>query len=122
MLFSNVFVDYGNPIKLDQKWLAKFRQSERETITELTKIAKEKISELTTTAPNTTVMKVSHLATQMYQKTISYGKVRLDREYISTTKKFVQAFGVTEFQDEEIKKLFSDLVLFQSHLDLLGLT
>jgi glycerol-3-phosphate O-acyltransferase/dihydroxyacetone phosphate acyltransferase len=112
---SDVFINFGEAIKVDHKWLDERDGDFWKAVEDLTKLLKERIEELTITAPNDRVLKIAHLSSLLFLEE----NQSIDASYVATCKKFVKLFSKSP--SEEAVKLFKDLSVYQSKLDLIGL-
>lgn len=114
---SQAYIHFGDPIEIDDQWLARFREDDRQAATELTERLAETLRSLTINAPDWRTFRVTQTARRLYKPAAAQ---LTPGQYVELNKRFVNQY--IEDQDKpEVVELTADLENYQARLDMLGL-
>jgi glycerol-3-phosphate O-acyltransferase/dihydroxyacetone phosphate acyltransferase len=112
---SDIFVEFGEPLVVTKQHLQLHQMDSQKTLSDLATNLKEGLEDVIIHAPNKEVLTVAHLARMMYRE----DSIQVtQREYVDFTKMLIDVF---QEDNKESKDLFQALLIFQTHLDILGL-
>jgi len=114
---SQVLIEFGEPIVIDDEWLEQFAADERGTVRQLTEYLAEALTAVTLNAPDWSTLRFVQTARRLYKPATA----RLTpREFIELNRRFVTAYMGAGNQPEMVA--FRDEVdNYQARLDALGL-
>lgn len=114
---SQVLIEFGEPIVIDNEWLKKFASDERDTVRQLTDHLAEALNSVTLNAPDWSTLRFIQAARRLYKPAtakLSPG------EYIELNRRFVETY--LRAGDEPEMIAFRNAVDdYQSRLEVLGL-
>jgi len=114
---SQALLHFGEPIEVDEAWLAAYATAEVDTVRAFTDHIAAELAKVTLNAPNWETLRVIHAARRLYKPT----SVRLTPgTYVELSRRFVERYLATA-TDPDIQRLHGDVEEYQAHLDLLGL-
>jgi glycerol-3-phosphate O-acyltransferase/dihydroxyacetone phosphate acyltransferase len=114
---SQVLIEFGEPIRVDDDWLARFRKNEQDTVVELTDTLAEGLRRVTVNAPDWRTLHFIQAARRLY-KPSSADLTPL--QYTKLNRRFVNQY-TEERDDPELQELTADVENYQARLDMLGL-
>eukprot|EP00026_Physarum_polycephalum_P007809 Phypoly_transcript_07877.p1 GENE.Phypoly_transcript_07877~~Phypoly_transcript_07877.p1 ORF type:complete len:458 (+),score=75.43 Phypoly_transcript_07877:182-1555(+) len=121
---SDVFVEFAKPTILSKQSVygdapvEKYEEISRKYAHELANAVKLQLEQVTLVAPSWDVLRVLHLARDLYS---DRGDDIDADEYIELTHRFVNGYQRAK-GEEEVKEIFSEISTYQSQLDLLRIT
>ena len=114
---SQALLHFGDPIVVDEKWLAAYATSEVDTVHAFTNSIAGALAKVTLNAPDWETLRFIHTARRLYKPT----SVHLTPgTYVELSRRFVEGYLATA-ADPDIQRLRHDVEDYQAHLDLLGL-
>lgn len=114
---SQVLIEFGEPIVIDEDWLTEFRSDEREAVRKLTAFLAEALSAVTLNAPDWSTLRFVQAARRLYKPATAN---LAPSEYVELNRRFMQAYLDTAEEPETIE-LRKDVENYQSRLEVLGL-
>jgi glycerol-3-phosphate O-acyltransferase/dihydroxyacetone phosphate acyltransferase len=114
---SQVLIEFGEPIEIDDEWVRRYRDDEEAAVRDLTDDLAQALVEVTLNSPDWRTLRFAQAARRLYKPT----KSRLTpKQYIELNKRFVE--GYMESQDDpELLAFRDDVEEYEAHLQLLGL-
>ncbi len=114
---SQALLHFGDPIVVDEKWLAAYATSEVDTVHAFTDSIAGALAKVTLNAPDWETLRFIHTARRLYKPT----SVHLTPgTYVELSRRFVEGYLATA-ADPDIQRLRHDVEDYQARLDLLGL-
>jgi glycerol-3-phosphate O-acyltransferase/dihydroxyacetone phosphate acyltransferase len=114
---SQVLIQFGKPIEIDDEWLRKFHNDEQEAVVELTECLAGALKDVTVNAPDWSTLRFIQSARRLYKPS----SVQLTpRQYVELNRRFANQY-VKERDDPDLQELTTDLENYQARLDMLGL-
>ena len=114
---SQVLIEFGEPILIDDAWLAKFSDDERETVRQLTDYLAESLTAVTLNAPDWSTLRFIQTARRLYKPATAHLS---PGEYIELNRRFVDTY-ISNSKEPEMIEFRNDVDDYQSRLDTLGL-
>ena len=114
---SQVLIEFGEPILIDDAWLAKFSDDERETVRQLTDYLAESLTAVTLNAPDWSTLRFIQTARRLYKPATAHLS---PGEYIELNRRFVDTY-ISNSKEPEMLEFRNDVDDYQSRLDTLGL-
>jgi len=114
---SQVLIEFGEPIVIDDEWVQNYKQDERQTVRNLTDHLTEALTDVTLNAPDWRTLRIIQTARRLYKParaTLSPGA------YIELNRRFVDRY-VKEKHEPELQALSLEVEDYQARLDMLGL-
>ena len=114
---SQAYIHFGEAIEIDDRWLTRYRDDERQAAVDLTDRLAEALRSLTINAPDWRTFRVTQTARRLYKPATAQ---LTPGQYVELNKRFVNKY--MEDRDEpEVIRLTADLENYQARLDMLGL-
>ncbi len=114
---SQVLIEFGKPIEIDQRWLDDFRADGKDTVVRLTGHLAEALQRVTLNAPDWRTLRFIQAARRLYKPT----SARLTpQQYIELNRRFVNQY-IKERHDPDLMALTNAVEDYQARLDMLGL-
>jgi 1-acyl-sn-glycerol-3-phosphate acyltransferase len=102
---SQVLIEFGEPILVNDEWLAKFSDDERETVRQLTDYLAASLTAVTLNAPDWSTLRFVQAARRLYKPAtahLSPGEyIELNRRFLDTYLSHGDAPDMIKFRDEE---------------------
>jgi len=114
---SQVLIEFGQPIFIDEVWLEDYRQDEQATVVRLTGHLSEALRNVTLNAPDWKTLRFIQSARRLYKPS---SKELSPSQYVELNRRFVDAY-LAEKDNPEVRELQEDVENYQSRLDLLGI-
>lgn len=114
---SQVLIEFGEPIWIDEPRLDHYRRDEQAAVIALTETLASALQAVTLNAPDWRTLRLIQAARRLYKPASAH---LTPRQYIELNRRFVNQY-VQDEQDPEVAALVADVEDYQSHLDLLGL-
>jgi glycerol-3-phosphate O-acyltransferase/dihydroxyacetone phosphate acyltransferase len=114
---SQVLLQFGEPIHVDDQWLENFRENEQQTVLELTEHLARELRQLTVNAPDWRTVRIAQTVRRLYKP--SSAKLT-PSQYIELNRRFVSGY-LEQRDDPELRSLTDDVEDYQASLDMLGL-
>jgi glycerol-3-phosphate O-acyltransferase/dihydroxyacetone phosphate acyltransferase len=116
---SQVLIEFGDPILIDDDWVDRYREDEQETVVELTEVLAAALRRVTVNAPDWRTLRLIQAARRLYKPSSAE---LTPAQYSELNRRFVnQYIKDMEQGDSELQSLTADIEDYQAHLDLLGL-
>jgi 1-acyl-sn-glycerol-3-phosphate acyltransferase len=114
---SQVLIEFGEPILIDDAWLAKFSADERESVRELTDYLAASLTAVTLNAPDWSTLRFIQAARRLYKPATAH---LTPGEYIELNRRFVDTY-ISNKTEPEMVQFRREVDDYQSRLDALGL-
>ena len=114
---SQVQIEFGEPIVIDDRWLQDYRQDEQGTVRRLTERLAKVLTNVTLNAPDWRTLRVIQTARRLYKP--ASAQLR-PGEYIELSRRFVEGY-LLAIQDPELQAFRDELEDYEARLDMLGL-
>jgi len=114
---SQVLIEFGDPIVIDDDWTEKYRENEYDTVRELTALLANALLAVTLNAPDWSTLRFIQTARRLYKpKTAQLSP----SEYVELNRRFVDQYVLTS-DDPEMQAFRQDIEDYQARLDMLGI-
>ncbi len=114
---SQVLVEFGEPIVVDEAWLERFASDEKQSVNDLTDELAMALRTVTLNAPDWKTLRFIQVARRLYKPT----SVQLTpQQYVELSRRFVEAY-VEDRDDPEVIALTDAVEDYQAQLDMFGL-
>lgn len=114
---SQAYIQFGEPIEIDDDWLSQFRADPIEAARSLTDTLADALRALTINAPDWRIFRVTQTARRLYKPATAQ---LTPGQYVELNRRFVNQY-IKDKDEPEVKALTMDLENYQARLDLLGL-
>jgi 1-acyl-sn-glycerol-3-phosphate acyltransferase len=114
---SQVLIEFGEPIVIDDQWIQSYKQDERQSVRKLTDHLRAALASVTLNAPDWRTLRIIQTVRRLYKPaktTLSPGA------YIELNRRFVEGY-LQDIQEPELQALSLEVEDYQARLDLLGL-
>lgn len=114
---SQVLIEFGQPINVDDAWAEEFRRDEQATVRKLTDHLADALAGVTLNAPDWRTLRFAQTARRLYKPSTA---VLSPAEYVELNRRFVERHS--DFVDNPEMQAFQNAVEdYQARLDMLGL-
>lgn len=114
---SQVLIEFGEPIVIDDYWLDQYRDDQQTTVRHLTEFLAQSLAAVTLNAPDWRTLQNAQTARRLYKPAAA---TLSPEEYVELSRRFVE--GVVAAQnDPELQPFLGEIEEYQAHLDSLGL-
>ncbi len=114
---SQVLIQFGKPISIDDEWLSKFQDNEQKAVVELTNRLADALKDVTGNTPDWRTLRFIQSARRLYKPS----SVQLTpQQYVELNRRFANQY-IKDRSDPEVRALTTDVEDYQARLDLLGL-
>lgn len=114
---SQVLIEFGQPIIIDDDWVEEFRKDEQATVRKLTDHLADALAGVTLNAPDWRTLRFAQTARRLYKPSTA---VLSPGEYVELNRRFVERHS--DFVDNPEMQVFQNAVEdYQARLDMLGL-
>ena len=114
---SQVLIEFGQPINIDDTWAEEFRKDEQATVRKLTDYLADALVGVTLNAPDWRTLRFAQTARRLYKPSTA---VLSPAEYVELNRRFVERHS--DFVDNPEMQAFQNAVEdYQARLDMLGL-
>ena len=114
---SQVLIQFGDPITIDNDWLRKFHADEQTAVVELTDRLTDALRDVTVNTPDWRTLRFIQSARRLYKPSSAQ---LTPQQYVELNRRFANQY-VKERDDPKLQALTDDLENYQARLDLLGL-
>ena len=114
---SQVLIQFGDPITVDNEWLRKFHVDEQKAAVELTDRLTDALRDVTVNTPDWRTLRFIQSARRLYKPSSAQ---LTPQQYVELNRRFANQY-VKERDDPKLQALTADLENYQARLDLLGL-
>ncbi len=114
---SQVLIEFGEPLLIDEQWIDEFKADERATVRKLTAHLAESLKAVTLNAPDWSTLRFVQTARRLYKPAMAK---LTPNEYVELNRRFMKAYldAADEPETVRFRQLVDD---YQSRLDALGL-
>ena len=113
---SQVLLEFGEPIVVDEQWAQKYRDDAEATVRELTAALAESLKSVTLNAPDWNTLRFAQTSRRLYKPSSA---ALTPAQYIELNRRFIA--GYAEKDDAELNAFRADAENYQARLDMLGL-
>ena len=114
---SQVLIEFGEPIVIDEKWQRDFEKNEQETVIQLTDYLAQALKNVTLNAPDWRTLRFIQTARRLYKPS----SVELTPgQYVELSRRFVDRY-LAAIDDPEMQAFRNEVEDYQSRLEMLGL-
>ncbi len=114
---SQVLIEFGEPIVIDDEWMQSYRLDERQSVRKLTDHLAEALANVTLNAPDWRTLRIIQTVRRLYKP----AKASLTpSQYIELNRRFVERY-LQEIHKPDLQALSLEIEDYQARLDLLGL-
>ena len=114
---SQVLIEFGEPIVIDNAWIQSYRLDERQTVRQLTDHLADALADVTLNAPDWRTLRIIQTVRRLYKP----AKASLaPRAYIELNRRFVAGY-LRDLHKPELQALSLAVEDYQARLDMLGL-
>lgn len=114
---SQVLIEFGEPIIIDDKWVREYQQDQQGSVRQLTKHLAEALANVTLNAPDWRTLRFIQTARRLYKP----AKASLSPgEYVELNRRFVDRY-VQSIDDSDMQSFRRGVEDYQARLDMLGL-
>ena len=114
---SQVLIEFGEPIVIDDKWIQDYRLDERQTVRNLTDHLASALANVTLNAPDWRTLRIIQTVRRLYKP----AKANLSpSEYIELNRRFVEGY-LQDIHEPELQALSLEVEDYQARLDMLSL-
>ncbi len=114
---SQVLIEFGDPIVIDDAWIRKYNQNERESVRELTEHLSAALTGVTLNAPDWRTLRIIQTVRRLYKPATA--KLSPSK-YIELNRRFVEGY-LKNIHKPAMQSLSSAVEEYQARLDMLGL-
>lgn len=114
---SQVLIEFGEPIVIDEEWLVAFRKDERAAVMQLTDYLSDALKAVTLNAPDWSTLRFVQAARRLYKPATAN---LAPSAYVELNRRFIRAYLDTADKPDTIQ-LRKDVEDYQSRLEVLGL-
>jgi glycerol-3-phosphate O-acyltransferase/dihydroxyacetone phosphate acyltransferase len=114
---SQVLIEFGEPIVIDEKWLRSYEKNEQDTVIQLTEYLATALKNVTLNAPDWRTLRFIQTARRLYKPS----SVELTPgQYVELSRRFVDRYLVA-INDPDMLAFRDEVEDYQSRLEMLGL-
>lgn len=114
---SQVLMEFGHPIRIDDKWLIDFAKNEQDTVIRLTERLAGALRKVTLNAPDWRTLRFIQTARRLYKPS----SVELTPgQYVELSRRFVDRY-LASIDDPDMLAFRDEVEDYQSRLEMLGL-
>lgn len=114
---SQVLIEFGEPVQVDEQWLEKYREDEQATVLQLTEELADALRRVTVNAPDWRTLHFIQAARRLYKPSTAE---LTPLQYTRLNRRFVNQY-VADRDDPELQALTDDVENYQARLEMLGL-
>ncbi|MGI9206283.1 MAG: lysophospholipid acyltransferase family protein [Woeseiaceae bacterium] len=114
---SQVLIEFGPPIVIDEKWVKRFQSDELTAINSLTDDLASALAGVTLNAPDWRTLRFIQTARRLYKPS---SVVLSPAQYVELNRRFLDQYDLS-LSNQELSELRHELEDYQAQLDLLGL-
>ena len=112
---SQVMLEFGEPIVVDEAWAEKYRVDPEATVRELTEVLAESLRSVTINAPDWNTWRFAQTSRRLYKPASAS---LTPAQYVDLNRRFIEGYAV---DDPEVQAFRADAENYQARLDMLGL-
>lgn len=114
---SQVLLDFGESILIDDEWLQKYAVDEQATVRELTEFLADSIRAVTINAPDWSTLRFAQTTRRLYKPT---GVVLSPKDYVELNRRFIDGY-LEARGDPDLEEFRRDAENYQTRLDVIGI-
>ncbi len=114
---SQVLIEFGEPIKIGDKWIRDHQKDERETVRQLTEYIAQALRNVTLNAPDWRTLRFVQTARRLYKPSSAE---LTPGQYVELSRRFVDRY-LNAIDDPEMQSFRDEVEDYQSRLEMLGL-
>jgi glycerol-3-phosphate O-acyltransferase/dihydroxyacetone phosphate acyltransferase len=114
---SQVLIEFGEPIVIDDEWIELYKHDERQSVRDLTDLLSSALASVTLNAPDWRTLRIIQTARRLYKPASAS---LTPRAYIELNRRFVEAY-LQEIHEPQLQALSAEVEEYQARLDMLGL-
>jgi glycerol-3-phosphate O-acyltransferase/dihydroxyacetone phosphate acyltransferase len=114
---SQVLIEFGNPIVIDDEWIQSYKQNERESVRKLTDHLTAALTSVTLNAPDWRTLRIIQTIRRLYKPSTVH---LTPSEYIELNRRFVDGY-LQNIHKPNMQTLSLEVEEYQAQLDMLGL-
>lgn len=114
---SQVLIEFGEPIEMDEAWIKEFQTDEQTAVRKLTDLLAASLNNVTLNAPDWRTLRFIQTARRLYKPATAD---LTPGQYIELSRRFVDGYLLAD-SDPELQVFRDEIEDYQSRLDLLGL-
>lgn len=114
---SQVLIEFGEAIVIDDQWVNDYRRNEQETVRQLTDYLAKSLATVTLNAPDWRTLRFIQTARRLYKPASAD---LAPGDYVELSRRFVDRY-LAAIDDPEMQAFREDVENYQARLDLLGL-
>ena len=114
---SQVLIEFGEPIVIDDEWIQSYRRDERQSVRDLTDQLAAALATVTLNAPDWRTLRIIQTARRLYKPASA---TLTPSEYIELNRRFVEAY-LQDIHEPDLQALSAEIEEYQAQLDMLGL-
>ena len=114
---SQVLIEFGDPIIIDDAWMQRYKQNERESVRELTDHLAAALTGVTLNAPDWRTLRIIQTVWRLYKPATANLS---PSKYIELNRRFVEGY-LQNIHKPTMQALSSTVEEYQARLDMLGL-
>jgi len=114
---SQVLIEFGAPIEIDEQWTRAYGDDQQATVRNLTDRIGEALSSVTLNAPDWGTLRFIQTVRRLYKPSSA---VLTPGQYVELSRRFVDGYLET-MDDSDMRRMRRDVENYQARLDMLGL-
>ncbi|NIA27662.1 MAG: hypothetical protein GWP02_06365 [Desulfobulbaceae bacterium] len=114
---SQVLIEFGEPIVIDDQWIQNYEKDERQTVRDLTDYLSQALASVTLNAPDWRTLRIIQTVRRLYKPATAS---LTPGEYIELNRRFVEGY-LQDIHQPELQALSLEVEDYQARLDMLGL-
>ncbi len=114
---SQVLIEFGEPIHIDDEWIGRFDSDERNAVRQLTEYLADSLRSVTLNAPDWSTLRFVQAARRLYKPATAN---LAPSEYVELNRRFIEAY-LNSADDPDVVKIRHKVDDYQTRLDVLGL-
>jgi len=114
---SQVLIEFGDPIVIDDAWIQSYQQNERESVRKLTEHLTAALTGVTLNAPDWRTLRIIQTIRRLYKPATAH---LTPSEYIELNRRFVDGY-LQNIHKPNMQSLSLEVEEYQAQLDMLGL-
>ncbi len=114
---SQVLIEFGEPIKIDEQWIRAYNHDSQEAVKNLTDHVGDALSSVTLNAPDWGTLRFIQSVRRLYKPSTA---VLTPGQYVELSRRFVDGY-LAAMDDPDMQRMRRDVENYQARLDMLGL-
>ena len=113
---SQVLLEFGEPVVVDEQWAERYRQDAEATVRELTEYLADALKSVTLNAPDWNTLRFAQTSRRLYKPSTAN---LTPSQYVELNRRFIDGYLNTD--DPDLNAFRRDAENYQARLDMLGL-